>query len=98
LYNLRAEPVEPDHGRAFEFLGQRNLRRSLVVLFTDLADRESSANLAAHVLRAARQHLVVCVTLGDQMSVARRGSVRRTLRACTRRWSPSNYSTIAPRS
>jgi uncharacterized protein (DUF58 family) len=65
LYNLRAEPVEPDHGRAFDFLGKRNLRRSLVVLFTDLADRESSANLAAHVLRAARQHLVVCVTLGD---------------------------------
>ena len=65
LYNLRAEPVEPDHGRAFEFLGKRNLRRSLVVLFTDLADRESSTNLAAHVLRAARQHLVVCVTLGD---------------------------------
>jgi uncharacterized protein (DUF58 family) len=65
LYNLRAEPIEPDHGRAFDFLGQRNLRRSLVVLFTDLADRESSASLAAHVLRAARQHLVVCVTLGD---------------------------------
>jgi len=65
LYNLRAEPVEPDHGRAFDFLGKRNLRRSLVVLFTDLADRESSANLAAHVLRAARHHLVVCVTLAD---------------------------------
>lgn len=65
LYNLRAEPVEPDHGRAFDFLAKRNLRRSLVVLFTDLSDRESSANLAAHVLRAARQHLVVCVTLGD---------------------------------
>src|SRR5205823_5002030 len=65
LYNLRAEPVEPDHGRAFEFLSKRNLRRSLVVLFTDLSDRESSASLAAHVLRAARQHLVVCVTLGD---------------------------------
>jgi uncharacterized protein (DUF58 family) len=65
LYNLRAEPVEPDHGRAFDFLGKRNLRRSLVVLFTDLADRESSANLAAHVLHAARHHLVVCVTLGD---------------------------------
>ncbi len=65
LYNLRAEPIEPDHGRAFDFLGQRNLRRSLVVLFTDLADRESSASLAAHVMRVARQHLVVCVTLGD---------------------------------
>jgi len=65
LYALRAEPVEPDHGRAFEFLAQRNLRRSLVVLFTDLADRESSATLAAHVTQAARHHLVVCVTLGD---------------------------------
>jgi uncharacterized protein (DUF58 family) len=65
LYNLRAEPIEPDHGRAFDFLAQRNLRRSLVILFTDLADRESSASLAAHVLRVARQHLVVCVTLGD---------------------------------
>jgi uncharacterized protein (DUF58 family) len=65
LYNLAAEPVEPDHGRAFGFLAQRNLRRSLVVLFTDLADRESSSVLAAHVLRAARQHMVVCVTLAD---------------------------------
>ena len=65
LYNLNAEPVEPDHGRAFDFLAHRNLHRSLVVLFTDLADRESSATLAAHVLRAARRHLVVCVTLGD---------------------------------
>jgi uncharacterized protein (DUF58 family) len=36
-----------------------------VVLFTDLADRESSASLAAHVVRAARHHLVVCVTLAD---------------------------------
>jgi uncharacterized protein (DUF58 family) len=65
LYNLNAEPVEPDHGRAFGFLAQRNLRRSLVVLFTDLPDRESSSVLAAHVLRAARQHMVVCVTLAD---------------------------------
>jgi uncharacterized protein (DUF58 family) len=65
LYNIRAEPIEPDHGRAFAFLAQRNLRRSLVVLFTDLNDRESSAGLAGHVLRAARQHMVVCVTLAD---------------------------------
>ncbi len=65
LYNLAAEAVEPDHGRAFAFLAQRNLRRSLVVLFTDLADRESSSVLAAHLVRAARQHMVVCVTLAD---------------------------------
>ncbi len=62
---MKAEPVEADHGRAFEFLAQRNLRRSLVVLFTDLADRESSRTLALHVSQAAHHHLVVCVTLGD---------------------------------
>jgi uncharacterized protein (DUF58 family) len=65
LYALQAQPVEPDHARAFAFLAQRNLRRSLVVLFTDLADRESSALLAAQLNQAARHHLVVCVTLGD---------------------------------
>ena len=36
-----------------------------MVLFTDLADRESSAALAAQMLRAARHHMVVCVTLQD---------------------------------
>ncbi len=65
LYNVAAEPVEPDHGLAFQFLASRSLRRSLVVLFTDLADPESSRSLAAHLGRAARHHLVVCVTLRD---------------------------------
>jgi uncharacterized protein (DUF58 family) len=65
LYNLRPEPVEPDHGRAFAYLAARNLRRSLVVLFTDLSDREASSQLVARLLEAARHHVVVCVTLGD---------------------------------
>ncbi|MGH2354827.1 MAG: DUF58 domain-containing protein, partial [Chloroflexota bacterium] len=65
LYNLKPEPVEPDHGLAFAYLAARNLRRSLVVLFTDLADRETSTQLVAHLTRAARHHQVVCVTLGD---------------------------------
>ncbi|MBV8084430.1 MAG: DUF58 domain-containing protein, partial [Chloroflexi bacterium] len=65
LYNLQPEPVEPDHAFAFQFLASRNLRRSLAVLFTDISDRESSQPLVAHMLRAARQHFVVCVTLHD---------------------------------
>lgn len=65
LYNLAAEPVEPDHGLAFAYLAGRSLRRSLVVLFTDLSDRETSTQLVAHLQRAARHHLAVCVTLGD---------------------------------
>ena len=81
LYNLSSEPVEPDHGRALDFLAQRNLRRSLVVLFTDLADRESSAALAARLVRAARQHVVVCVTLGDPN--VRRPAMRRPVDAAS---------------
>ncbi len=65
LYNLEPDAVEPDFDRAFGFLAGRQLRRSLVVLFTDLADRDTSSGLVAHLARLARQHLVVCVTLGD---------------------------------
>lgn len=65
LYNVAPEPVEPDHGAAFQFLAARNLRRSLLVLFSDLADRESSSVLVARVLQAARHHQVVSVTLAD---------------------------------
>lgn len=65
LYNLQPQPVEPDHGLAFQFLLSRSLRRSLVVLFTDLVDKESSTVLAQRVAGAARHHQVVCVTLAD---------------------------------
>lgn len=65
FYKLASEPVEADHGLAFDFLSARNPRRSLIVLFTDLADRESSRSLVARVSNAARHHQVVVVTLGD---------------------------------
>ena len=51
--------------RAFQFLATRQTRRSLLVLFTDLTDRDVSSTLVAHLTRLARQHLAVCVTLGD---------------------------------
>ena len=65
LYALQPEAVEPDHALAFQFLAARNLRRSLIVLFTDVADKESSTPLVANLMRAGRHHLVVCVTLSD---------------------------------
>jgi uncharacterized protein (DUF58 family) len=65
LYNLAAEPVEPDFDRTFQFLATRQMRRSLLVLFTDLTDRDVSSALVQHLTRLARQHLAVCVTLGD---------------------------------
>ncbi|HEX2036227.1 MAG TPA: DUF58 domain-containing protein [Chloroflexota bacterium] len=77
LYNLQAEAVEPDHGLAFQYLASRNLRRSLVVLFTDLVDREASAQLVAHLTRASQHHLTLCVTLADP-TVTRPAAARPT--------------------
>jgi uncharacterized protein (DUF58 family) len=65
LYNVQPEAAEPDHSAAFQFLSSRNLRRSLLVLFTDLVDRESSQSLVANLALASRHHQVVCVTLAD---------------------------------
>lgn len=65
LYRLEPEPTESDHARAFTYLQGRGLRRSLLVLFTDLSDPEPSRALVAHLVRAARQHLVALVTVAD---------------------------------
>jgi uncharacterized protein (DUF58 family) len=65
LYRLEPELTESDHGRAFSYLQARGLRRSLLVLFTDLSEPEPSRTLVAHLARAARQHLVTVVTVTD---------------------------------
>lgn len=65
LYHLEAEPTESDHARALSYLATRNLRRSLLVLFTDLADPEPSRSLVAHLGRAAEHHLAAVVTIAD---------------------------------
>ncbi|MBI4494921.1 MAG: DUF58 domain-containing protein [Chloroflexi bacterium] len=65
LYNLHPQRVEPDFGRAFHDLARRQLKRSLLLLFTDLAEPEACAALLGHLARAARHHLPVCVTIAD---------------------------------
>lgn len=65
LYNLQPEPVEADHGAALSYLAQRQRRRSLIVLFTDLATPETAEPLAVHLARLARHHLPLCVTVSD---------------------------------
>lgn len=67
LYAARAEPLESDYRAAFRFLAARWRKRSLAVLFTDLADPESSAMLLAEIAQLARAHLVVCVVVRDPL-------------------------------
>ena len=75
LYNLDARMVETDYKAAFQNLSTRWRRRSLVVLFTDLVDPDSSAQILDAVPMIADQHRVVCVTVSDPNILAAAKSV-----------------------
>ena len=67
LYGVHAEPVESDYRAAFRHLSARWRKRSLIVLFTDLADPETSAILLSEIAHLNRAHLVCCVTVRDPL-------------------------------
>ena len=71
LYAVRAEVVESDYRAAFRYLATRWRKRSLMVLFTDLADPDSSAMLLAEISLLAVNHLVVCVLVRDPLLAER---------------------------
>lgn len=65
LYRLEPELVEPDYEAAFRYLALRQRRRSLIVIFTDLVDRDSSESLLRQIGSLHPHHLVLCVTVAD---------------------------------
>jgi len=75
LYNLNARLVETDYKAAFQNLATRWRRRSLIVLFTDLVDPDSSAQILDAVPMLADNHRVVCVTVSDPNILAAASSV-----------------------
>jgi uncharacterized protein (DUF58 family) len=58
--------AEPDVEGAFRHLAARGRKRSLLVVFTEVVDPETSGALLAHVARAAGRHLPLVVTLRDR--------------------------------
>ncbi|HKX29051.1 MAG TPA: DUF58 domain-containing protein [Blastocatellia bacterium] len=65
LYNIKAQMVEPSYARAFQYLSQNCKKRSLVVILTDLVDRDASAELLAYTAALLPRHLPLIVTIGD---------------------------------
>ena len=63
LYRLEARLREPNYEQACQFLALRHRKRSLIVLLTDVIDRNASSTLLAHMARFARRHLPLCVTM-----------------------------------
>lgn len=65
LYNLEPQMVEPSYFRAFQYLSNNCKRRSLVIILTDLVDREASAELLACTSSLLPRHLPLIVAIGD---------------------------------
>jgi uncharacterized protein (DUF58 family) len=65
LYRIVSLPVESDPARALLYLGLRNPKRSLVVLFTDLVEAAEAEDLVAQLGLVARHHLALCVMIAD---------------------------------
>ena len=71
LARVQPRMVEPNYPVAFAFLARQVIRRSLIVLFTDLIDAEASESLVTHVSRSAQRHLTLAVALRNPMLAAR---------------------------
>ena len=65
LHAAEARVEESDYGAAFGALDARQRRRALVVVFTDLADPDTSALLLARAAQLRRRHLVLLAAVAD---------------------------------
>jgi uncharacterized protein (DUF58 family) len=65
LHAAEARVEESDYGAAFDVLDARQRRRALVVVFTDLADPDTSALLLARAAQLRRRHLVLVAAVAD---------------------------------
>lgn len=70
LTSVTATMTEPDYAAAFRTLTERNRRRSLIVLFTDVIDVRSSRAVIALTTRSAERHLPLVVALRNEQLVA----------------------------
>lgn len=65
LYNLEARMVETDYREAFQYLAGRWRRRSLIIIFSDLVDPDTSSQILEAIPILEERHRVVCVTVSD---------------------------------
>jgi uncharacterized protein (DUF58 family) len=66
LYDLEPEFIEPSYARSFQFVSSNSKKRSLVVILTDLVDKDSSRDLINSLKLLRPRHLPLVVTIGDR--------------------------------
>lgn len=70
LYGIEPQAVEPNYQQALSYLGTKQRKRSLVILFTDLSGGVSMQSLVANVSILAKRSLPLVVTISDPEVVA----------------------------
>jgi uncharacterized protein (DUF58 family) len=70
LYKVQPQQVESDYLKAGAFLSTRRSKRSLVVLFTDIIDRQQAGAMVRGFGRLAPRHLPMAVTMADNEVLA----------------------------
>jgi uncharacterized protein (DUF58 family) len=65
LYKVQPQQVEADYLKASTFLSTHRSKRSLVVLFTDIIDKQQAGAMVAGFARLAPRHLPLAVTMAD---------------------------------
>jgi len=66
LHDLQPEMIQPSYTRAFQFIAANIKKRALVVILTDLVDKDSSRELLEALKLLRPRHLPLVVTIGDR--------------------------------
>ncbi len=65
LYAVESQPVESDYVRAFAYLGAKHKKRSLIVIFSDIATGIAADTLVKQIAPLSPRHLVLLVAISD---------------------------------
>lgn len=81
LVPLQPTLVEPDYATAFRTLAQRQRKRALIVLVTDVIDARAARSLLGHLTRGASRHLAIVVALRNDALLHAASSLAPTSRS-----------------
>lgn len=70
LVPVQPSMAEPDYAAAFRALAQRQRKRALVVLITDVLEPRAARSLIAHLTRGVSRHLPVVVAIRNEALIA----------------------------
>lgn len=65
IYNIQPRRAEPDYEKALKFLMGSRIRRSLVIIITDLASGDAAAQMRRTIWLLSRKHLPVVISVAD---------------------------------